>query len=392
MAKAFAQATDRGRSPGERSVALAQELIRFDSVNPPGNEAACVAHIAEILRDAGLQVETHAFAPDRPSLIATVTGEDSALAPLCFAGHVDVVPLGAAPWSVPPFEARVIDGRLYGRGSSDMKAGVAAYIVAVLDFLSRNGRPRRGVSLIVAAGEETGCEGSLHLARTGCLPEAALLVVAEPTSNLPIIAHKGRLLLRVTAEGRTAHSAMPDLGENAIDAIGAMIGRIRDHDFRTDAHPLLGTTTACITTVQGGLNINSVPDRASFTIDFRTLASRDHRALLHEVRGIVGDAAAIEVISDLPGFATAANEPALAPLIDILRDAHGTSPQLGGAPYFTDASALVPGMHGVPTVVIGPGEPEQCHCTDEFCRVDRIEQATEIYAALLDSLCGRSPA
>ncbi len=370
-----------------RAVELARELIRFESVNPPGGEAACVGRVAELLEAAGMRVETHSFAEGRPSIVATAPGRDGR-DPLCFTGHLDVVPVGAAPWSVPPFEARIEDGRLYGRGSSDMKSGVAAFVTATLGVLAQ-GRPLdRALCLIVTSGEETACQGALFLARQNALPRAALLVVAEPTSNDLVIAHKGSLRVRISTSGETAHSAMPDLGVNAIDALSPILVRMAAYDFGRDHHPLLGSTTACITTVTGGQNINSVPDAASFTVDFRTIPSRDHARLLAEVREVVGPGADIEIVSDLPGFSTAPDEPALSPLVELVeRRAGGAATQPAGLPYFTDASALVPGMGGVPCAVIGPGEPAQCHRTDEFCTVDRIEAATLLYAELIGRYC-----
>jgi succinyl-diaminopimelate desuccinylase len=152
-----------------------------------------------------------------------------------------------------------------------MKAGVAAFVVAAIRKAQR-GQPRRGLTLVNTAGEETGCEGAFHLARTGALGEAELLIVAEPSSNLPITAHKGSVRLRVTAAGKTAHSSMPELGENAIYKIIGWIAKIDALNFADQSHPLLGRTTASVTTVFGGQNINSVPDAAgSLSISGRSL-------------------------------------------------------------------------------------------------------------------------
>lgn len=367
-------------------VRLAQELIRFPSLNPPGDEAPCIAHLAGLLAAAGMSVETYEFAPGRPSIVARCAGTGAG-SPLCFTGHIDVVPLGSEPWSVPPFEGRIVDGKLFGRGSSDMKAGVAAFVAATLDRLAEGTPLCRGITLVITAGEETGCEGAFHLARAGALGAASLLIVAEPSSNQPIIAHKGSLRIAVKVRGRTAHSSMPELGDNAVDTAAAMIFRLRGHGFDVEPHDLLGTTTACVTTIGGGMNINSVPDAATFTIDFRTIPAHSHTALLAEIATLFGPEAEIEVITDFPGFSTAPDEPALAFLKALLAERSGAEPRFRGAPYFTDASALVPGFGGVPTVVLGPGEAEQCHRTDEFCFVRNIEECQAIYAAIIQRYC-----
>lgn len=367
------------------TIELARKLIQFASLNPPGEEKACAEYVAHLLRQAGLDVELHEFAAGRPSMVARLHGTDD-LKPLVFTGHLDVVPLGEKPWSSPPFAAEIHDGRLVGRGSSDMKSGVAAFVAATI-AQARRKKPVRGISLVITAGEETGCQGAFHLAKVGALGKAELLVVAEPTSNLPIIAHKGSVRLRITAKGKSAHSSMPELGDNAIYKAAEWIRRIEALSFEDQSHPLLGTTTASVTTVYGGQNINSVPDSAGFTVDFRTVPSHEHGDLVSEIQHLCGKEASIEVVTDFKGFATAPDHRAIEPLMDILTNQLGYRPSPTGAPYFTDASALVPGFDDVATVVIGPGEAAQCHQTDEFCYIHRIDEAFAIYTALIQRMC-----
>jgi succinyl-diaminopimelate desuccinylase len=368
------------------SVELAQKLIRFPSVNPPGNEAECIGYLADLLAAAGLSIETHEFAPRRPSIIARIAGTSNE-PPLCFTGHVDVVPLGERDWTASPFAGEIVGGKLFGRGSSDMKGGVAAFVAATLRQVARDRNLRRGVSLIITAGEETGCEGAFHLARVGALGASGLLIVAEPSSNQMIIAHKGSMRLSVRARGRTAHSSMPELGDNAIDKIAEMIFRLRSYRFNAEPDALLGPTTASVTTIGGGLNINSVPDAAHFTVDIRTVPHHRHPDVLREISTLFGSDAEISVVTDFPGFATGKDDARLTPLVDILTERNGAPPRFMGAPYFTDASALVPAFDHVATVVIGPGEAEQAHKTDEYCLVERIEAATEIYHDLIEAMC-----
>jgi succinyl-diaminopimelate desuccinylase len=139
--------------------------------------------------------------------------------------------------------------------------------------------------------------------------------------------------------------------------------------------------------VYGGQNINSVPNSAGFTIDFRTIPAHDHGRLVSDIENICGDEAAIEIITDFAGSATDPNDPNIEPLMDILAARLGARPQPTGAPYFTDASALVPGFDNVATVVIGPGEAAQCHQTDEFCYVQHIDDAFDIDSSLIERMC-----
>jgi succinyl-diaminopimelate desuccinylase len=366
------------------SLRTAQQLVRLPSMNPPGDEAACIEHLAKILADMGLTVQTYEFAPGRPSMVARLAGTSNET-PLCFTGHVDVVPLGAKPWTQPPFGGDVVDGKLYGRGSTDMKAGIAAFVEAVRETI---GSPlSRGITLVITAGEETGCEGAYDLARRHALGNASLLIVAEPSSNELILAHKGSLRLAVTAVGKTAHSSMPHLGDNAIYRAAGWIERLERLNVAKAEHPLLGSTTLCVTTMHGGLNINSVPDSATFTIDCRSIPGHSHADILATVRAALGEEARIATVTDVPGFSTAADEPAVDRVIAAYRTTFGRSPVPRGAPYFTDASALTPAFDNVPTVVIGPGDMEQAHQTDEYCFVQRIDEAFEIYRELIRLVC-----
>jgi succinyl-diaminopimelate desuccinylase len=365
-------------------VAVAQDLIRLPSTNPPGEEAACISYLAKLVEGSGFAVETYEFAPDRPSLVARLSGRSND-APLCFTGHVDVVPLGAKPWSQAPFGGDIVDGKLYGRGSADMKAGVAAFVEAAREAAATT--LNRGLTLVITAGEETGCEGAFDLARRGVLGKAALLIVAEPSSNELILAHKGSLRLAVTARGKTAHSSMPELGDNAIYRAVNWIGELEGLSLPEARHPLLGAPTMVVTTIHGGLNINSVPDAVTFTIDFRSLPSNRHDDLLDRVRQVVGSTAEIIAVADLPGFSTAANHAAVAPVIASYERLFARTPVPRGAPYFTDASALTPGFGDVPTVVIGPGDMDQAHQTDEHCVVSRLEESFEIYRDLIGRMC-----
>ena len=339
-----------------------------------------------MLAAGGLEVETYEFAPRRPSIVARAAGTGPE-PPLCFTGHVDVVPLGELDWRVQPYAGDIIGDKLFGRGSSDMKTGVAAFVAATLHQVARHKSFQRGVTLVITSGEETGCQGAFHLGRVGALGASGLLVVAEPSSNQPIIAHKGSLRLCVKARGKTAHSSMPELGDNAIDKIADLICRLRSYRFNVQPDALLGKTTASVTTISGGLNINSVPDAASFTVDIRTIPQHRHEDVLNEIKALFGTDAEITIVTDFSGFSTDTDDPALTPLIKILTNRFGGPPTFGGAPYFTDASALVPAFGHVATVIIGPGEAEQAHKTNEYCFVHRIEEATEIYQELIDAMC-----
>lgn len=228
----------------------------------------------------------HEFDEGRTSLVGRLAGSQSK-PPLCFAGHIDTVPLGANPWRKDPFAGEISDGKLYGRGSCDMKAGVAAF-VWVAQQLAKLPKPKADLLFIAVAGEETGCQGSFHLVQTKALGSAGALVVAEPTSNYPIIGHRGALWLEIETTGETAHGSMPHLGVNAIYKAARAIGKIEKFKFDVAPHPQLGASTYNVGTIQGGLNINSVPDRSVFSIDIRTIPGQSHHEVQRSLQASLG--------------------------------------------------------------------------------------------------------
>ena len=360
---------------------LTQALVRFDTINPPGNERLCAEHLGSILNDAGFAVSYHEFAETRTSLVARIGGDADAK-PLCFTGHIDTVPLGAAPWSVDPFAADIADGKLYGRGTSDMKSGVAAFVVAAIRLV-RELETGPGMVLIITAGEETGCEGAYHLAGLGnVLGDAGAIVVAEPSSNLPFIGHKGALWLKAVANGLTAHGSMPELGVNAIYKAARTISQLEDFDFNVARHPVLGKPTLNVGTVHGGMNINSVPDRAEVGIDIRTLPDQDHGDLCAHLSSYLGDDIAVEPVVDVGSVWTDPAEDWMLDVFDVMAEILGKMPEVCTATYFTDAAALTPAYGGPPTVILGPGEAAMAHQTDEYCVVDRIDQAVDAYVEI----------
>src|SRR3954469_21181611 len=141
-------------------VQLSRELIAFNTINPPGNELGCILHLEKILSDAGLQTSVQRFAEDRANLIARTVAPGEL--PLCFTGHLDTVPLGNAPWSVDAFGGEIIDGKLYGRGSTGIKGGEAAFVAAIGNMTEQL-QGSGGVVLVITAGEEVGCEGASRL-------------------------------------------------------------------------------------------------------------------------------------------------------------------------------------------------------------------------------------
>ncbi len=363
-------------------VELTRELLRFNTINPPGAEQACAQHVGDLLKRAGFQVDYAEFAPTRTSLVARL-GNGRGKRPLGFTGHIDTVPLGAAQWKVDAFGASMEGGRLYGRGASDMKGGVAAFVVAALKAAEELKRGP-GVTLVITADEECGCGGAAHLvAKGGLLGEVGALVIGEPTANYPLVGHKGALWLEATTRGITAHGSMPERGDNAIYKAAAAISRLRKFDFEAPSHALMGTPTLNVGTIRGGLNINSVPDVSVIGIDILTIQGQSHALIRAQLQRALGETVEIKPTIDVAAIYSDPAHPWIQQAYDVIAPHLGERPQPKTVSYFTDAAVLKDAYGDVPMIVLGPGEPELAHQTDEYCLLDRLEQSVEIYADLI---------
>lgn len=364
-------------------VALTRQLLAFNTCNPPGHERACAKFLGGLLEKAGFKTRYLEFAEARTCLIACTHVQDERR-PVCFSGHLDTVPLGVIPWRRDPFNGSIEGDKLYGLGTSDMKGGVAAMVAAALRA-ARASHGKANIMLILSAGEEAGCQGAMFLAQSAQhLPPVGALVVGEPTLNYPCIAHKGVIWLDAQADGVAAHGSVPDKGINAIYKAARAILRLQALSFPTPGNPILGAPTLNIGTIAGGNAINIVPERVMFTVDIRTIPGQTHAAICRQVEACLGDDARISNRRlDCPPVETDAKHPWIQDVFGIMEPILKARPAPRGINYFTDASALVPALGNPPVIILGPGDLERIHKTDEYCLVSKIEAAAEAYYQIM---------
>lgn len=359
---------------------LAQRLLSFNTINPPGDEAACMAFFAGWLEAQGFEVTLSSFGGDRVNMIARIAGRAEG-DPLAFTGHLDTVPLGNQAWQHDPFGTTIEGDRLYGRGASDMKAAIAAFAVACVTHQA-DIREGTGVVLLITGGEETGCDGAKALIATGELPAVGALIVGEPTANYPVIGHKGALWLRCETRGKTAHGAMPELGINAIYLAAEALGKIR-HFEPGEPHPLMKKPTINVGRIQGGLNINSVPDRTQFDVDIRTAPNLHHATIRQDLSTVLGESVVVSTLVDLPAVLSAEENKWIESVYQHCQPLHAEPLTAKIVPYFTDASLLLPAIGNPPCIILGPGEPAMAHQTDEYCLLSRLNEAEMLYGELI---------
>ncbi len=360
-----------------RATELLAELVRADTV--AGREAELARRCAEVLEKAGLDGRLVEWsAPGREQYVARTPGE----APLTFTGHLDTVPATPSDWSVDPWAADVDGDRMVGRGTSDMKSGVAALVEAVADHAARP-HDCRGVQVVLTAGEETGCTGALQIPRAVLAPGGPL-VVAEPTRNALVPGHKGAHWMHLSATGRAAHGSAPELGDNAAVKVARAAVALHDHQGWPAG------VTANVGVLRGGVQTNVVPDAGELYLDLRTVPSAQGDAIRSAVRAVAGDEVRVEDHVVLPPVDTDTGDAFVALVGEALVACGLDGGPAETARYFTDASALIPLLSDggtTPTVILGPGEPEQCHVADEWCSLARVDEAVAVYGELLDRWC-----
>jgi succinyl-diaminopimelate desuccinylase len=367
--------------------ALTRELLAFNTINPPGMERACCRHLGRMLEEAGFRVAYHEFAEARTSLVAQIGGDD-ARPPICFTGHVDTVPLGAAHWRRDAFAGETDGDRMYGRGSTDMKGGIAAFMVAALE-LAPSLAAGPGLVLVITAGEEIGCEGARFLADHGHLGRAGAIVVAEPTANYPYVGHKGLAWFEIETFGTTAHGSMPEVGDNAIVKLAKVIGDLEHFHFPVESHPIMGKPTMNVGTISGGLNTNSVPDEARITVDTRSVPGIDHVHLCDSLAQLLAPRGAkVRKIVDVPPMYTEPQDEWVQQVFETCTPFLEARPMPRTITFSTDGADLKRGFGGPPAVILGPGEPTLAHQTDEWCSMARLEQSVELFRTLMQRWCG----
>ena len=397
LAARAAAAVDR-----DRLVQLTQELVRIRSVYEPetgGNETEAANFVAQWLRDSGLDPIVEEAAPGRPNVICDWTGsgfEAGKSRTLMLEGHTDVVTEGdPATWDIPPFEGRLQDGKIHGRGSVDMKGGVAAAIIA-LEAVRKVAPDLAGrVRLGIVADEEGMMLGIKSFINNGWADEVDAAIVCEPEENEICLFQKGAMRVRVDFTGVMSHGAMPYAGVNPITALSTFVNRMMQYQHeeqeRLGEHEFLGypwlTPTIIDAPSGGGVpQHNVLPEKAFLAVDIRTVPGQDHDEIHQVLEGIARDLEAetarlsvkVEVFESRPWTQTPEDDP-IVKAVEKASQAVLGRVKYGGVPGATDGTFLN-AWKGIPIVTIGAGDRELPHQRNEFVRVDELVDACKVYA------------
>lgn len=375
-------------------VALTQALVRVPGENPPGEEEATASALVEAAKRRSLATGTTEVAPGRPNVVVRLDGGD---APgLLLLGHTDVVPVGTG-WTRDPFSGDLVEGRVHGRGSADMKGGLAACLLA-MDAVRRAGVTPPGPVLLAALvdEEDTGI-GIRHFVEHAELPELAGCVVAEPTDLQTVVAARGDSYLDYRVHGRAAHSGSPSDGRNAIVGAARVVADLQEWhaSLASRPHPLVGPATVSVGTIAGGQGTSVVAAECHLTVDRRLLPAEAPDDVLHEARERLAAlrleddelGAEVTMTMAMPGFATDPELPWVQAVDAALADAGGPGLPLGGWTAACDGGFVA--ETGVPVVVLGPGSvAEQAHRADESIAVAELLTAARAYVLAILRMAG----
>lgn len=373
----------------EEVVRLTQKLVQIESYYPGPGEARVVDFLEPYLRQRGFKTTVQDVAPGRPNLIADL---GSGAGGLILEGHTDVVHHGSLDqWQIPPYEARIVEGKLYGRGSCDMKGGLAAAIVAAQAVKKVLGEPSKTLRLCIPCDEEGLMIGIKAFVKAGYAEGFAGAIICEPEENQVCLWQKGAMRVWVRFQGKMAHGAMPYAGANPVPSASSFVvalGKLQTELQAQSQHQYLGlpwVTPTVFEASAGQGQFNLIPDKVRLGLDIRTNPGQDHRALEGRLREVLGASldpgvsAELEVFENRPATETsraakvvAATEGALSLL--------GMPVKYGGVPGATDGTFLS-AWAGLPIVTIGPGGKTIPHQANEFIEVDELVASTRLYAA-----------
>lgn len=377
--------------PRGDAVALARALVRIDSRNPtlapdsPG-EGEVARVLASVLDDWGFSVQLMETVPARPNVVARLGPADAPA--LMLNGHLDVV--GVEGMLHAPFDAQLRDKRIYGRGSADMKGGLAAICAAAT---AASGQSKRQIIITAVADEEYESLGMRALLASGVGAEAA--IVAEPTRLAICPAHRGFAWFDVAFAGRAAHGSRYDIGIDAILHAGLLLAELDELEQTREAgptHPLLGRGSLHASMIRGGVGMSTYPERCDLAIERRTLPGESPEKAFLEIT----DACA-RVRARRPEFqpqvtlntAQAPSDvPLDAPIVKRLRGAlerEALPVRIEGLSAWTDAALL--NEAGIPAICFGPGDIALAHAAEEFVPVDEIVGATRVLTRLVREWC-----
>ena len=369
---------------GKKSIALLKEILAIPSVNGADNEGAVAEFIANYLKEKHIDAFVQQIDETHANIIAKLEGKSSET--VVWNGHLDTVPYGnTEEWNTDPSIPVEKNGRIYARGASDMKSGLAAMVYLLGEIGESGEKPEQTILFLGTCDEEKSGLGAEKILEEIDLSSGSLLLIGEPTGCKLGVAQKGCIWAQLNISGKTSHGAYPEEGYNAVEYGMKIVCRIKKWVTEYE-HRVLGTATAQVTMIQGGIAPNMTPDFAEILLDIRTVPGISAEDVEKKIKKICREEVEetngevkfeVRIKNARRAIEIAEEERWLKEFKAYLKQ-NGAETEEIGINYFTDASILTKKESEIPVLLFGPGEPRLAHKPNEFVELEKYEKYIEI--------------
>ncbi|RIO42775.1 M20 family metallopeptidase [Staphylococcus nepalensis] len=363
-----------------------KSLINIDSTNPPANEDNVVQVFKKRCESKNIPFDITNLSDQRSNISVTLKSNQRDAGKLLLSGHTDTVKIGAQEWKYDPFKGEIEDGKLYGRGTSDMKSGLAALYLALESVYEEGYELNKDIEFLATAGEEVDSIGAKHYVQSTTMDNIDAIIIAEPTSEKVAIGHKGALWIEVTLTGKTAHGAMPEQGINAVEGMNKVINLVNDlKEEWAEETAALGKSSISANMINGGIQTNVIPDQCVLNVDIRTVTPNIHDNLYNQFNQRLNQLfsdntspkVSTQVLLDRATVLTNENAEIIQNALDISNENNIT-----GMAYYTDGSVLNPDSN-IPILIYGPGIETLAHQPNEYVEVKAFERSIDFFKNLI---------
>ncbi|EAE7321010.1 ArgE/DapE family deacylase [Listeria monocytogenes] len=367
----------------ERKIQILKDIVNIDSTN--GHEEQVANYLQKLFAEYGIESEKVQYDVDRASLVSEIGSNDGKV--LAFSGHMDVVDAGdVSKWKFPPFEATEHEGKIYGRGATDMKSGLAAMVIAMIELHEEKQKLNGEIRLLATVGEEVGELGAEQLTQKGYADDLDGLIIGEPSGHRIVYAHKGSINYTVKSTGKNAHSSMPEFGVNAIDNLLLFYNEVEKFVKSIDAtNEILGDFIHNVTVIDGGNQVNSIPEKAQLQGNIRSIPEMDNETVKQVLVKIINklnkqENVNLELIFDYdkqPVFSDK-NSDLVHIAKSVASDIVKEEIPLLGISGTTDAAEFTKAKKEFPVIIFGPGN-ETPHQVNENVSIENYLEMVDVY-------------
>ncbi|WP_153732759.1 M20 family metallopeptidase [Sporosarcina obsidiansis] len=373
-----------------RMVSLLQDMVKINTVNPPGDEQKLAELLCNTISTYGLECKLYQVEKDRTNIVVILRGRNPTQKKIYFNGHLDTVPIGEQPWTTDPFGAEIRDGRIYGRGTTDMKGGIAAFLETMIILKESNYNLEQDIVFVGTVGEEVDCLGAQAAVKQGLIEDPGAIIIAEPSGLDLYVAHKGALWIEIKTYGKTAHGSMPSEGINAIDSMISILTKIKQLKLN-DIDELLGTMTQSINIINGGVATNVIPDSCSVNLDFRTVTAKQNHSIMNKIDSVLknlskeqlGFKADYTILHNIEPLKNKNESDFIEKLKEVNQEMYGKGMESKGANYYTDGS-IFRKHFDCPILIFGAGDTALAHQPDESISIHDLEKSVKFYLKAVD--------